>query len=119
MILDKTHEISDFVRFEKICFDIKKKHPFIFYDICKFLISRKYFVDLAFVFNDKITNTKEAKAFCMVCENLCNDGSLKYNSMVDALARIIKNNLLTVDDCENFEHNMEGCALSQDMSKKQ
>lgn len=80
---------------------------FIRLDICKYLVFKKIWIDLSFLFRAEITNKKEAKAFIFLMTNLVEDPPFSTAGLRLKIRSLRDFGLLTLDDVKWFESNCD------------
>lgn len=90
---------------EQVLHTIEKDKFFVCLDICKYLFAKKIWIDFSFLFNCKITNKKEAKAFIFLLTNMIENPPFSMVKFNFEIRRLIDQRLLTLDDTLNYEEN--------------
>lgn len=78
---------------------------FVVLDVCKFLISKNFKIDLSFLFGCRISSTKEAKAFSFLMTNLVINPPFRIDLLDRKLRRLVDTRLLSSTDIHFYEEN--------------
>ena len=103
ILLNKKHVVSR--SFEDNLFKLKKK--FVIIDIVRFLIAKGVYVDLKFIFVDKIETHKEAIAFANLAGNLMKNLPCKLHKIDKIIRSLLDSGKLKSSNVDFYTTNKE------------